>query len=106
MKPFKIIVLFCFIRGVAPGQVAEISTYNGTGMLSSLKRTYLPRYMPRLDFSNSNRLDSLMRAGNIYLSLADAIALALENNLDIEFARTGAPIAESDQLRAAAGRLL
>ena len=28
-----------------------------------------------------------MRAGNIYLSLSDAIALAIENNLDIELER-------------------
>ncbi|MFN7992632.1 MAG: TolC family protein [Bryobacteraceae bacterium] len=73
---------------------------------SGLMRDYQPRYVPPVDFSNTNRLDQLMRAGRIYLSLQDAIALALENNLDIEYARYGIPIAESDQLRASAGQLL
>jgi len=47
-----------------------------------------------------------MRAGNVYLSLADAIALALENNLDIEYHRYDRRQAETDQLRASAGQLL
>jgi outer membrane protein TolC len=47
-----------------------------------------------------------MRAGNIYLSLQDAIALALENNLDIEYHRYDRKQAETDQLRASAGQLL
>ncbi|MBV9507822.1 MAG: TolC family protein, partial [Acidobacteriia bacterium] len=38
-------------------------------------------------FENSRRIEELLRAGNLYLSLADAIALALENNLDVEFQR-------------------
>jgi outer membrane protein TolC len=42
---------------------------------------------PANDLSNSKRLESLMRAGNLYLSLQDAIALALENNLDIAIQR-------------------
>jgi outer membrane protein TolC len=42
---------------------------------------------PSNDLANSKRLESLMRAGNLYLSLQDAIALALENNLDIAIQR-------------------
>ena len=87
-------------------QTPELKPYTGNGWFSSLKRNYLPRYMPQAEFGNSNRLDSLMRAGRIYLSLQDAIALVLENNLDIEVARYGPKIAESDQLRASAGQLL
>ena len=37
----------------------------------------------------------MIRAGNLYLSLSDAIALALENNIDIEVARYGYPLNES-----------
>jgi outer membrane protein TolC len=47
-----------------------------------------------------------MRAGIIYLSLRDAIALVLENNLDIENARFNLPQAEANLLRASAGQLL
>jgi len=64
---------------------------------------YLPAQVAPIDLSNSNRLDALLRAGRIYLSLQDAIALALENNLDIEIQRYAPRIAESDLLRAQAG---
>ena len=59
-----------------------------------------------MNLSNSNRLDSLVRAGILYLSLQDTIALALENNLDIELQRYGAQIADASLLRAKAGGLL
>src|SRR6516164_6339667 len=56
-----------------------------------------------INLTNSGRLDSLVRAGKIYLSLQDAIALALENNLDIEVQRYALPLAQADLLRAKAG---
>jgi outer membrane protein TolC len=37
--------------------------------------------------SNTPRLESLVRAGNLYLSVEDVIALVLENNLDIAVQR-------------------
>jgi outer membrane protein len=57
--------------------------------------------LPRL--GNSPRIDSLMRNGSIYLSLADAVALALENNFDIAIARINLDIADTDILRSRAG---
>ena len=56
-----------------------------------------------VDFANSPRLDQLMRGGKIYLSLADAIALAVENNLDIVYARNEPLKADADVLRAHSG---
>lgn len=53
--------------------------------------------------ANSTRLDSLVRDGKIYLSLRNAIDLALEDNLDIVIARYNMPIAQMDILRTAAG---
>jgi outer membrane protein TolC len=44
-----------------------------------------------------------MHDGKLYLSLNDAIALALENNLDIAIARYNLNIADTDVLRAKAG---
>ena len=67
---------------------------------------YQTRYVPPVNLSNSSRLDSLIRAGKIYLSLQDAVALALENNLDIELSRFGPEIAQVDLMRARAGGLL
>ena len=49
------------------------------------------------------RLDSLVRDGKIYLSLSDAVVLALENNFDIAIARINLDIADTDVLRAKAG---
>jgi outer membrane protein TolC len=59
---------------------------------------------PRLD--NTSNLDGLMRDGKIYLSLSDAVTLALENNYDIAIARINLDIADTDILRAKAGLLL
>jgi outer membrane protein TolC len=56
--------------------------------------------------ANSPRLNSLIRDGKIYLSLRDAIDLALEDNLDIVIARYNLPIAQTDVLRTSAGGIL
>jgi outer membrane protein TolC len=53
--------------------------------------------------ANSARLNSLVRDGKLYLSLREAIDLALENNLDIVIARYNLPIAQMDILRTKAG---
>jgi outer membrane protein TolC len=53
--------------------------------------------------ANSARLNSLVRDGKIYLSLRDAIDLALEDNLDMVIARYNLPIAQMDVLRTSAG---
>ena len=53
--------------------------------------------------ANSVRLGSLVRDGKLYLSLHDAIDLALENNLDLVIARYNLPIAQMDILRTQAG---
>ena len=53
--------------------------------------------------SNSQRLDALVHNGKIYLSLADAIVLGLENNYDIAIQRYNLDIADTDLLRARAG---
>jgi outer membrane protein len=54
-------------------------------------------------FTNSSRLHDLLRAGNLYLSLQDALALAIENNLDIELQRTTLPIGDLELQRARGG---
>src|ERR1700757_964804 len=64
---------------------------------------YMPHQVDAPNLSNTTRIDSLMREGKLYLSLDDAIALALENNLDIAIARYNLNIADTDVLRAKAG---
>ncbi|MGH9453098.1 MAG: TolC family protein [Terriglobia bacterium] len=65
--------------------------------------TYKFPYVPGARVSNSNRLEELIRDGKLELSRGDAVALALENNLDISVARYNLPIAQTDLLRAKAG---
>jgi outer membrane protein len=64
---------------------------------------YKAQDLPPSNLGNSPRIDSLMRDGKIYLSIDDAVALALENNLDLEIARYNMNIAEADLLRAKSG---
>ncbi len=64
---------------------------------------YRPTTIAKADFNNSVRLQELVKDGKIYLSLSDAIALALENNYDIAIARYYLDIADTDILRAKAG---
>ncbi len=70
---------------------------------SGIAQPYQSRVVPPVNVSNSSRIDALVRAGNLYLSLSDAIALALENNLDVEIERYEFSLAEADLLRAQSG---
>jgi outer membrane protein TolC len=64
---------------------------------------YIGDNVPEPVLTNSPRLDRLIRDGKLYLSLKDAIDLALENNLDLAIARYNLPIADTDVLRTKAG---
>ncbi|HEY1465187.1 MAG TPA: TolC family protein [Terriglobales bacterium] len=64
---------------------------------------YSPDYVPEPVLTNSPRLQQLVKDGKIYLSLTDAIDLALENNLDLAIARYNLPIANTDLSRTKAG---
>jgi len=74
-----------------------------TSAFPNVLRPYKPQELPMPNFGNSGRIDSLMRDGKIYLSIDDAIALTLENNMDIEIARYNLNIADADLLRAKSG---
>jgi outer membrane protein len=69
-------------------------------------KPYTPTNVPLPRLGNTPRLDQLMREGKIYLSLSDAVVLALENNFDIAIARINLDIADTDILRAKAGSFL
>jgi outer membrane protein len=69
-------------------------------------RPYLAPTVPPIRLENSSRLDALMRAGNLYLTVADALALAIENNLNLEIARYGPLLTDSALERAKAGGTL
>src|SRR5208282_5921808 len=64
---------------------------------------YSPGEVPEPQLTNSPLLGQLIRDDKLYLSLKDAIRLALENNLDLAIARYNLPIANTDILRTKAG---
>ena len=64
---------------------------------------YAPDNVPEPVLSNSPHLAQLIRDGKLYLSLKDAIDLALQDNLDLAIARYNLPIADTDILRTRAG---
>ena len=71
--------------------------------LPNILKPYEARELPMPNFANAPRMDSLIHDGKIYLSIDDAVALTLENNLDIEIARYNLNIADTDYLRAKSG---
>ncbi|MBZ5606335.1 MAG: TolC family protein, partial [Acidobacteriia bacterium] len=72
------------------------------GPLGWLTNPYRARSVPPVNLANTTRLESLVRAGNLYLSAQDVVALAIENNLDIEVQRYG-PLLAREVLRRAQG---
>jgi outer membrane protein TolC len=66
-------------------------------------KMYTPTSIGKASFANSVRLTDLVKDGKIYLSLSDALALALENNFDIAIARYDLDIADTDLLRVRTG---
>ena len=73
------------------------------GILGKFAAPYEAPAVSPPSMANSNRLESLLRGGNLYLSLQDTIALALENNLDIAIQRYGPRIADAAVEQAQAG---
>ncbi len=88
----------------APPQFIHLKDYSiPRSSFPNILQPYKSQELPTPNFGNSPRIDSLLRDGKIYLSIDDAIALALENNLDLEIARYNLNIAEADLLRARSG---
>jgi outer membrane protein len=104
------IVLCGFLAGPlgspAFGQTQSFTINDKHGFVADATYPWRVRRVSTVSFEDSGRIEKLMRAGVIYLSLRDAIALALENNLDIEVARYYPKLALSDVQRAEAGQLI
>src|SRR6202012_3928096 len=69
------------------------------GFLGPYRRPSVPQLFP----GDGARLNSLVRDGKLYLTLHDAIALAIENNLDVEVSRYSLLLADTDLTRAQGG---
>ncbi len=101
--------LFCSLLALfAPAASAqnEVRVDPPKGGLGWLTRPYQAPTIPEININNSDRLEKLVRSGNLYLSAQDVIALALENNLDIDIQRYGPLMTKEVTKRAEAGGLL
>ena len=97
----------CWSRAAVLLVVIPVLGEAQTGFVrNSFISPYQVKPVPGVNLQNSQRIFDLMRAGQLYLSLADAIALALENNLDIDVERYLPRIAQTDIQRSKGGGLL
>jgi outer membrane protein len=88
----------------AVAQPFQLKDYaNGRSHFPNPIAPYTAREVQPANLSNAPRLEQLMRNGKLYLSMDDAVALALENNLDIAIQRFNLNIADTDILRTKAG---
>src|ERR1700675_1068206 len=69
----------------------------------NLLAPYTARHVAPPNVANTPRIDQLLHDGKLYISMNDAVALALENNLDIAIARYNLNIADTDVWRSKAG---
>jgi len=86
------------------GQSGQSSfSTNGKSPFPNPTAPFTPSSVSNPSFANSPRVAQVLKDGKLILSLDDAIALALENNLDLAIFRYTMPIADTDILRAKAG---
>ncbi|HZL57516.1 MAG TPA: TolC family protein [Bryobacteraceae bacterium] len=103
MKQRAAALVCAFAAAIAPaGAQTAVRIDSAHGALGWLTNPYRQRYVPPINLANTSRLDSLIRAGNLYLSAQDVVALALENSLDIEVQRY-APLLAREVLRRVQG---
>lgn len=103
--------LFVVAALTAPGIFAQeisIQTPSPPPVIGPLLRPFHleKRVVSPAKLTNTSRLQSLIRAGNLYLSAQDVIALALENNVDIAIQRYGPYLAREVLRRAQGGGAL
>ena len=107
-KLLSYLCLYCMV--LLPLQSAwaqgEIRIEPPKGGLGWLTRPYQTRGVPVINLANSGRLESLERAGNLYLTAQDVVALAIENNIDVEVQRYTPLLALEILRRAKAGGAL
>ncbi|HKW97202.1 MAG TPA: TolC family protein [Bryobacteraceae bacterium] len=95
-----------FAASSAATAQSEVRIDPARGGLGWLTRAYQTRSVPPIHVANSTRIQSLERAGNLYLSAQDVVALAIENNIDVEVQRYGPLLAQEVLKRAQAGGVL
>ncbi len=91
------------VQGSKAAPLREQAGYSRSATFWNLYGAYRTPTAPSLQLSAADRTRSLVHNGAIYLSLYDALALAIENNLDVEVGRYELSIAGTDITRAKGG---
>jgi outer membrane protein TolC len=103
--PASLLCASLLIAGSAGAQ-SDIRIEPAKGGLGWLTHPYQTRSVAPINLANSPRFGSLLRAGNLYLSAQDVVALAIENNIDVQVQRYGPLLAREVLKRAKAGGVL
>ena len=85
---------------------SEIAVQPPNGRLGWLTDPYRAASVPAIRLTNSPRFNDLIRAGSLYLTSQDVVALAIENNIDVEVQRYGPLLAQQVLRRAQGGGAL
>jgi outer membrane protein len=93
-------LMFPLLTAAAASGQSGLQVGPAQGSVDWLTRPYRAPYVPPVRLTNSVRLDTLIQAGSLYLTAADVVALAIENNIDIEVQRY-APLLSAEVLRRA-----
>ena len=104
-----LLALICCLLTAGPGSAQQVTDIGIEPIRPSapiLWRPYEAVKVPPARLNNSGRIEVLIRAGKLYLTVHDAIALALENNIDIENARYNIPLMAWNLERSRAGGTL
>src|SRR5437588_6262139 len=105
-RSFSLLLCLSLLFSISVAAQNVVRIDSPTGGLGWVTRPYRPRSVPPINLANSSRLESLERAGNLYLSAQDVVALAIENNIDVEVQRYAPLLAREVLKRANAGGAL
>jgi len=111
-QTFSVLILAAFAPTILLAQntlrvePAPLAVNPAAKKLDWITRPYRARSVAPIRLANSSRIETLLRAGNLYVSSQDVVALAIENNIDIEIQRYGPLLAQEVLRRAQAGGAL
>jgi outer membrane protein len=91
--PLRVLGIFLVLCACAAAQ-QQIGIQPPSGGWSFVTGPYRAGSVPSIRLQNSSRFASLIRAGNLYLTAHDVVALAIENNIDVEIQRYGPLLAQ------------
>jgi outer membrane protein len=111
---FATLIVFCATPGLLRAQASQDSQASqgnaflkdyskGPKWFGNFTAPYRQQPIPSISLENSPRLKDLIKDGKLQISMADALALAIENNLDIAVERQVVPMSQTDVLRSSSG---